>query len=116
VVLDFPAEEPASVAPDPAIVAALGVPVTEMLHATDLIAVTAPSDLPGVDFVSRWFDARAGVREDPVTGSAHVQLAPYWAQRLGRTSSRAGSCPGAEGVLMTDGGGQQVSSRKTSRR
>ncbi len=48
------------------------------------VIVTAPSDLPGVDFISRFFAPGAGVDEDPVTGSAHCTLAPYWAGRLGR--------------------------------
>ncbi len=40
----------------------------------------------GYDFVSRVFAPQAGIPEDPVTGSAHTVLAPYWADRLGRTS------------------------------
>jgi len=40
----------------------------------------------GYDFVSRVFAPQAGIPEDPVTGSAHTVLAPYWAERLGRTS------------------------------
>jgi predicted PhzF superfamily epimerase YddE/YHI9 len=42
-----------------------------------------------VDFVSRFFAPRLGVPEDPVTGSAHCELAPYWAQRLGTHTLRA---------------------------
>lgn len=41
------------------------------------------------DFVSRFFAPGVGVAEDPVTGSAHCTLAPFWAQRLGKTSLRA---------------------------
>jgi predicted PhzF superfamily epimerase YddE/YHI9 len=48
------------------------------------VIVTAPGDVHGVDFVSRFFAPRVGVPEDPVTGSAHCALAPYWAERLGR--------------------------------
>lgn len=48
------------------------------------VIVTAPGDRPGVDFVSRFFAPSVGVDEDPVTGSAHCTLAPYWARRLGR--------------------------------
>lgn len=48
------------------------------------VVVTAPGDAAGVDFVSRWFGCAAGITEDPVTGSAHSQIAPYWARRLGR--------------------------------
>ncbi len=50
------------------------------------IIVTAPGDRDGVDFVSRFFAPASGVPEDPVTGSAHCALTPYWAQRLGRTA------------------------------
>jgi PhzF family phenazine biosynthesis protein len=46
------------------------------------IIVTAPGD--GVDFVSRGFFPQSGIDEDPVTGSAHAMLAPYWATRLGK--------------------------------
>lgn len=49
------------------------------------VCVTAPAAEPGVDFVSRFFAPAAGVPEDPVTGSAHCTLVPYWAARLGRT-------------------------------
>jgi PhzF family phenazine biosynthesis protein len=48
------------------------------------IIATAPGP-EGVDFVSRYFGPRAGVNEDPVTGSAHSILIPYWAARLGKT-------------------------------
>lgn len=46
--------------------------------------VTAPSDRDGIDFISRFFAPGAGVDEDPVTGSAHCVLGPYWAKRLGK--------------------------------
>jgi PhzF family phenazine biosynthesis protein len=48
------------------------------------VIVTAVADRPGVDFVSRFFAPAVGVPEDPVTGSAHCALGPYWAERLGR--------------------------------
>lgn len=54
------------------------------LHPHSVI-VTGPSDTDGVDFVSRMFAPAIGIPEDPVTGSAHCVLAPYWAQRLGRS-------------------------------
>jgi PhzF family phenazine biosynthesis protein len=47
------------------------------------VIVTARCDRPGVDFVSRFFAPAAGVDEDPVTGSAHCALAPFWRDRLG---------------------------------
>lgn len=49
--------------------------------------VTAPGER--TDFVSRMFAPNAGIDEDPVTGSAHAVLTPYWAARLGRTSLTA---------------------------
>ena len=48
--------------------------------------VTARSETPGRDFVSRFFAPAAGVDEDPVTGSAHCALAPYWAGKLGKAA------------------------------
>ncbi|HXZ73413.1 MAG TPA: PhzF family phenazine biosynthesis isomerase, partial [Streptosporangiaceae bacterium] len=53
-------------------------------YGTRGIIVTAPASRPGADFVSRFFAPGVGIAEDPVTGSAHCTLAPYWAQRLGR--------------------------------
>ena len=47
--------------------------------------VTAQSDVPEYDFLSRFFAPATGVQEDPVTGSAHCALAPYWAEKLGKT-------------------------------
>jgi PhzF family phenazine biosynthesis protein len=48
------------------------------------VIVTARAAGDGYDFVSRFFAPNAGVDEDPVTGSAHCVLAPYWAAKLGR--------------------------------
>ncbi len=48
------------------------------------VIVTARSEDPQYDFVSRFFAPASGVPEDPVTGSAHCCLAPYWAQKLGK--------------------------------
>lgn len=57
------------------------------------VIVTAPGpkgiDTEGVDFVSRFFAPAQGVAEDPVTGSAHCTLIPYWAERLGKTRLEA---------------------------
>lgn len=55
------------------------------------VSVTAPGtdEDAGADFVSRYFAPVHGVPEDPVTGSAHAALAPFWAERLGRPSLRA---------------------------
>ncbi|HVV17377.1 MAG TPA: PhzF family phenazine biosynthesis protein [Polyangia bacterium] len=68
-------------APDLAAVAALG---------TSLCLTAAGDDGPdAVDFVSRFFAPAHGINEDPVTGSAHCTLAPYWGARLGKTRLRA---------------------------
>jgi predicted PhzF superfamily epimerase YddE/YHI9 len=58
----------------------------EQLHPAGA-AITAPGD--DADFVSRYFAPSYGIPEDPVTGSTHCSLAPYWAQRLGKTSLHA---------------------------
>ncbi|ELP31166.1 PhzF family phenazine biosynthesis protein [Rhodopirellula baltica] len=47
------------------------------------VIVTSQDDRDGIDFVSRFFAPRCGIDEDPVTGSAHCCLAPYWSKRLG---------------------------------
>lgn len=49
------------------------------------VMVTSRSAEVGIDFLSRFFAPAAGVDEDPVTGSAHCCLAPFWASRLGKT-------------------------------
>jgi PhzF family phenazine biosynthesis protein len=48
------------------------------------VMITAPSDAPEFDFVSRFFAPASGIDEDPVTGSSHCCLGPFWAQRLGK--------------------------------
>ena len=53
------------------------------------VIVTSVSDDPGFDFVSRCFAPAAGIDEDPVTGSAHCALAPFWSERLGKTEMTA---------------------------
>jgi predicted PhzF superfamily epimerase YddE/YHI9 len=54
----------------------------------DGVIVTARGD-GEYDFVSRYFAPAKGISEDPVTGSAHCMLAPYWAKKLGKTAFRA---------------------------
>jgi PhzF family phenazine biosynthesis protein len=53
------------------------------------LIITARSDDAQYDFVSRYFAPVKGIAEDPVTGSAHCMLAPYWAKLLGKTEFRA---------------------------
>ena len=111
--LDFPLERPLPVAPPAGLIEAMGVrahavgrnrmdylievaseaevrsaePDITRLRAVDArgVILTARSSGDGHDFVSRFFAPRVGVDEDPVTGSAHCALAPYWAERLGRS-------------------------------
>lgn len=109
--LDFPTRAPQPVAVHPDLVKALGGPAPELvLAARDwfvvykdaatvraltpdmallsgvgrMTIVTAPGE-GGVDFVSRFFAPMDGIPEDPVTGSAHCTLIPYWADRLGKS-------------------------------
>lgn len=71
------------------------------------VIVTAPSTTPGIDFVSRFFGPAAGVDEDPVTGSAHCALGPYWGAKLGRTTLtgyQASARGGVVRVRLASGG------------
>ena len=73
----------------------------------DVVIVTAAADSEQVhDFASRVFAPNMGINEDPVTGSAHTVLAPYWAERLGRTSLvglQASAKSGLVGVELNGG-------------
>jgi PhzF family phenazine biosynthesis protein len=62
------------------------------LHDCEGVVVTARSEMEGVDFESRFFAGPAGVDEDPVCGSAHCMLTPFWAGRLARTALNAYQC------------------------
>jgi PhzF family phenazine biosynthesis protein len=115
-VMNFPARMSQSIAVPPGLPEALGVdPVDVVVDAfnylillesaqivrklTPDLAAIARMDRTGVivtalgdggyDFVSRYFAPAKGVPEDPVTGSAHCALAPYWAKRLNKASFRA---------------------------
>ena len=107
--MDFPARLPQQCAAPPALIAGLGLQPLATLAADDYIAVLenehqvrdlrpdlsalAKLDLRGVgitapgrevDIVSRFFAPRHGIAEDPVTGSLHCALAPYWGERMGK--------------------------------
>src|SRR4051794_29354965 len=117
VVLDFPAQPAKQIEPPEGLVEALGgaepawvgegggnylvqladaATVRQLQPDLDVIVrypvrgviVTATSDVPEADFVSRFFPPSLGIAEDSVTGSAHTVLAPFWAERLGRTELR----------------------------
>ena len=112
--MDFPSVPPRPCTAPAALLEGLGHQPVEVLGADDYIAVfdteavvsaispdlaklrelglrgvcvTAPGS--GVDFVSRFFAPKFGIPEDPVTGSAHCELAPYWASRLGKATLKA---------------------------
>ncbi|KAB7725608.1 PhzF family phenazine biosynthesis isomerase [Rudanella paleaurantiibacter] len=76
------------------------------------VIVTAPGDgspgESGVDFVSRFFAPQSGVDEDPVTGSAHTTLIPYWAERLGKTELTARQISRRGGYLRCKHNGERV--------
>ncbi|GAA3233572.1 PhzF family phenazine biosynthesis protein [Actinocorallia longicatena] len=71
------------------------------------VCVTAPGE-DGPNFVSRFFAPAVGVEEDPVTGSAHCMLAPYWAERLGRTELAARQLSARGGSLRVTLRGDRV--------
>lgn len=70
--------------------------------------VTAPSDDARFDFISRFFAPAMGVDEDPVCGSAHCCLTPYWAERLGKTELTAFQASARGGVLRLRLNGDRV--------
>ncbi len=72
------------------------------------LIVTAASDDPAHHFISRFFAPRSGVPEDPVTGSAHCALGPYWGARLGLTELRAFQASARGGTLTIVLRGQRV--------
>jgi PhzF family phenazine biosynthesis protein len=63
------------------------------------VIVTTATGVEGFDFASRYFCPGLGIDEDPVTGSAHCFLAPYWAQRLGKQSFHALQASKGHGIL-----------------
>ena len=70
------------------------------------VIVTAKGDT--VDFVSRFFAPKAGVAEDPVTGSAHCTLVPFWAERLGQSQFVAHQVSARGGELLCELRGDRV--------
>lgn len=73
---------------------------------THAVIVTAPGD--DSDFVSRFFAPEVGVFEDPVTGSAHCTLIPFWAERLGKTELFARQVSARGGELFCELRGDRV--------
>jgi len=109
-VMDFPSRPPQAVEPPPNLPGMLGLEPLDVLASRDLFVVLEKEDQvrcaapdlaaaaaldaylgliitargESADFVSRFFAPRAGIPEDPVTGSAHCTLVPYWSKRLGK--------------------------------
>ncbi|MCC7274397.1 MAG: PhzF family phenazine biosynthesis protein [Alphaproteobacteria bacterium] len=131
--LDFPARPALPLPPDPALAAALGAVPSAVLAARDYLAVfetaaavralapdmralaaldrfaviaTAPGE--DCDFVSRFFAPAQGIDEDPVTGSSHCTLVPYWSARLGRTTLLARQISARGGTLYCVDRGERV--------
>lgn len=132
--MEFPADVPQPLTAPAELAAILGVPVTtaltsrigywlvnvpqqtlqsmapdmQRLAALDCrgVIVTAPGI--DCDFVSRFFAPRLGVPEDPVTGSAHCVLVPYWAERLGKTLLQARQLSARRGALRCELRGNRV--------
>jgi predicted PhzF superfamily epimerase YddE/YHI9 len=77
----------------------------EKLHPAG-VAITAPGN--DADFVSRYFAPSYGIPEDPVTGSTHCSLAPYWAQRLGKTKLHARQVSARGGEMWCEVKGDRV--------
>jgi PhzF family phenazine biosynthesis protein len=131
--LDFPAKPPVKCAVDPMLETALGAkpaltlvghgyfcvfeaeeqlralrPNMDQLAALDqsMLIATAPGG--DCDFVSRFFAPAKGIPEDPVTGSAHTSLIPYWSARLGKKQMFARQISPRGGELWCEDRGQRV--------
>ncbi|MBO0906223.1 PhzF family phenazine biosynthesis protein [Jiella sonneratiae] len=96
-----------AVFPDEASVVGLD-PDFRALAALDPLNVVATAPGNSVDFVSRMFAPKAGLDEDPVTGSAHCSLVPYWAERLGKTDFVARQVSARGGDLRCSLDGETV--------
>lgn len=73
------------------------------------VCVTAPGEMrDGPDFVSRFFAPGVGIDEDPVTGSAHCMLVPYWSERLQKTKLDARQVSARGGRLVCEARGDRV--------
>lgn len=72
------------------------------------VIVTSASDTPQFDFLSRFFAPGAGVPEDPVTGSAHCCLCPFWSERLGKNEMTAYQASRRGGTIRVVQRGERV--------
>lgn len=134
--LDFPASPAESVEPPPGLAEALGATpvyvgrskfdyILEVATADEVrrlapdyvqlrtlpmrgVIVTARGDTPEHDFVSRFFAPGSGIDEDPVTGSAHCCLTPYWAAKLGKETMTAFQASARGGIVRVRLDGERV--------
>lgn len=83
-------------------------PDMEILKSVDLRGIIATAPGKTVDFVSRFFAPRLGVDEDPVTGSAHCTLTPYWSKRLNKNRMTARQLSSRGGELHCEDKGDRV--------
>ncbi len=72
------------------------------------VIVTSASEKDGYDFVSRFFAPRAGIDEDPVTGSTHSSLAPYWSEKTGKKKMKGLQLSKRGGVVRVEVTGDRV--------
>jgi PhzF family phenazine biosynthesis protein len=72
------------------------------------VVVTSLSNDPEFDYLSRYFAPAAGIDEDPVTGSAHCCLGPFWSERLGKTELKAFQASARGGVVRVRVCGDRV--------
>jgi PhzF family phenazine biosynthesis protein len=72
------------------------------------VIATSTSNNPRFDFVSRFFAPNAGIDEDPVTGSAHCALGPFWGERLGKSEMTAYQASARGGIVHVRVGGDRV--------
>jgi PhzF family phenazine biosynthesis protein len=132
-IMDFPARSPEPCEVPEALIEGLGCVPLEVVAAYDYIAVFENEEIvrsispnlaklrelnlrgiiitaPGkdVDFVSRFFAPKLDIPEDPVTGSAHCELTPYWAERLGKDSFEAKQVSSRGGHLFCQLEGNRV--------
>lgn len=86
--------------------------LADVIHRNGIrgLIVTAPASDPasGYDYVSRYFAPASGIPEDPVTGSAHTALAPYWSYRLGRDTLTGLQASDRTGLVHTAVHGNRV--------
>jgi len=132
-VMDFPSRPPIQVTVEPGLVEAMGGKPREILAARDCLlaydseeevlalqpdmnallklnqfAFIATARGKNCDFVSRFFAPKQGIPEDPVTGSAHCTLIPYWAEKLGKNTLHARQISARGGELFCKLAGDRV--------